>query len=268
MVRVALKIAYDGTRFSGSQVQPEGIRTVDGELRAALAKLGWDASRIRWAGRTDSGVSAAANVVVVDAPVAEPRLLRMLTFGMEDAWVWAFTEVPEEFEPRFASRRRYRYLLATEHDAKAIGEPLRLFEGTHDFSSFARLEEGPTPIRTVLSTTATRQGPFVVVDVVGENFLWNQVRRMVSAADAVASGRATPDVIRAALAGETRIDLGLAPPEPLVLVDVEYDWLTFDAVDIRLQQLLFSRLATRLARLRLKEATLRELLPYEEDELH
>lgn len=263
MVRVALRIAYDGTRFSGSQVQPEGIRTVDRDLRRALAANGLDASRVRWAGRTDAGVSAAGNVVVVDAPAADERLLLALTFAMEDAWVWAYAEVPDDFEPRFASRRRYRYFLETSAEEKAVGDALRLFEGTHDFTSFARLEDGVTPRRTVLSTSARRSGRFLVLDVVGENFLWNQVRRMVNAAEGVAAGRVEPATVRAALAGEVVVDLGLAAPEPLVLLDVEYDHVGFTTPDAKMRRRLFMRLAPRLARLDLERALLASLLPEE-----
>ncbi|HET6403911.1 MAG TPA: tRNA pseudouridine(38-40) synthase TruA [Candidatus Thermoplasmatota archaeon] len=226
-MRVALKVAYDGTRFAGSQVQPH-VRTVHGELAKALRALGAEEPRILWAGRTDAGVSAAANVAVIDdPPVAPPALVPALAFRMEDAWPWAWAEVPEGFEPRHARRRWYRYHLRTELDAKRLEDALQPFVGTHDFRDFARVEPGVEPVRTVFSMRARREGPFVLVDVEGESFLWNQVRRMVEAARRVAADELPRAAVEGALATPHGGDFGLAPPEPLVLMDVDYAHVSF-----------------------------------------
>jgi tRNA pseudouridine38-40 synthase len=258
MPRLALKVAYDGTRFSGSQWQPQ-VRTVHGELQQALRRLGLPDEPLRWAGRTDGGVSAAGNVVVLDVEGADERLLPSLTFQMEDAWVWAMAEVPDAFEPRHALGRRYRYFLRTDADAKPVEEALQAFVGTHDFSRFARVQPGVNPARTVTRASAARRGAFVVVDVEGPNFLWNQVRRMVSAAEAVATGAAGVRDIARGLAGEP-VDLGLAPPEPLVLLDVRYGDVAFRDAGAALRGRLFERLEARLGRLRLEDAVLSSLL--------
>lgn len=226
-MRVALKVAYDGTRFAGSQVQPD-VRTVHGEVAAALRALGAKEPRLLWAGRTDAGVSAAGNVVVVDdPPVAPASLVPALTFRMEDVWAWAWAEVPASFEPRRARRRRYRYHLRTELDAKVLEDALRPFLGTHDFRDFARVEPDVNPIRTVFSARVVRDGPYALIDIEGESFLWNQVRRMVEAARRVAAGELPRARIEDALASPHGADLGLAPPEPLLLVDVEYSGVLF-----------------------------------------
>jgi tRNA pseudouridine38-40 synthase len=225
-LRVAVKVGYIGTRFHGSQVQP-GVRTVHGELAAALREMGHADQQILWAGRTDAGVSAAANVAVFETHVAPASLLPGLSFRMRDAWAWAWGEVDPGFEPRVARRRRYRYLLRTALEAAAIADALQGFEGTHDFTGFARLEPGVDPRRTVFATRARREGAFVAIDVEGESFLWNQVRRMVSAAQRVAEGRASRKDVEETLARGAPTDFGTADPEPLMLVDVEYanvDW--------------------------------------------
>lgn len=231
---LAVKVAYDGTRFSGSQVQPGGVRTVHGELAAALAQLGAPDARIRWAGRTDAGVSARGNVAVFDAPLAPEVLLPALTFRMRDAWAWAWAEVPTGFEPRRASRRWYRYHLRSGLDEKALEEALAPFVGEHDFTAFARLDGDATPIRRVHEVSVERQGPHLVVDVRGESFLWNQVRRMVEAGRRAAEGEIAPGEIERALREGKPRDLGCAPPEPLVLMDVAYEGVAFRAGDARL----------------------------------
>lgn len=225
-LKVALKVAYDGARFAGSQVQPS-VRTVHGAVVAALEELGAKSPAIAWAGRTDAGVSAAANVAVLDAPIAPPELLPALTFHMDDVWTWAWAEVGEGFEPRHARSRWYRYHLRTPLDAKLVEDALQPFVGTHDFSGFARVEPGVNPRRTVLRATARCEGPFVVIDVRGESFLWNQVRRMVEAARRVAEGQLSRGALEETLRVGKPAELGTAPPEPLVLMDVEYDGLVW-----------------------------------------
>lgn len=256
LLRVAVKVGYDGARFSGSQVQP-GVRTVHGELASALRAMGHEAPEIRWAGRTDAGVSAAANVAVFETHLAPTSLLPGLSNRMEDAWAWAWSEVPQGFEPRHARRRRYRYFLRTELAADDLAASLKLFEGRHDFTAFCRLEPDVDPVRTVLATRATRQGPYVVLDVEGESFLWNQVRRMVSAAERVAEGRVPAKLVEEALSRATPapVDLGTAPPEALVLLDVEYAGIAFHLGEGRI----FDRLESRLAQAQLHETMLRAL---------
>lgn len=246
-MRVALKVAYDGTRFSGSQVQP-GVRTVHSEVAKGLAALGAEGEpRLLWAGRTDRGVSAAGNVVVVETDHAVETLLPALTFQMEDVWAWAWAEVDTAFEPRHASRRRYRYHLRSDLDAPALQEVLQVFVGTHDFTAFARLEPGVNPRRSIAAMRVAREGRFLRIDVEGPNFLYNQVRRMVEAGRRVASGDLPAEEVRRALASGGAADFGIAPPEPLVLLDVEYDHLRFqvsDALD-RIQERLRRRAEER-----------------------
>ena len=256
-MRVALKVAYDGTRFSGSQAQPDA-RTVHGELARALRELERrpEEPRLAWAGRTDAGVSAAGNVIALETSLSPASLLPGLTFLMEDAWAWAWAQVDEAFEPRHARRRRYHYHLQSDLDAKAVEEAMRLFVGTRDFTAFARLEPGVNPVRTVEDARVARDGPHLVIDVTGRNFLWNQVRRMVEAARRVAAGEVAERDVRAALDVGRPADFGIAPPEPLLLVDVEYDGLRFErAAHARLLERLDRRVGDAEARL----AVLRDL---------
>ena len=249
-----MKVGYDGRRFHGSQVQP-GVRTVHSALAEALRAMGHDEPRILWAGRTDAGVSAAGNVAVFETHLEPASLLPGLSFRLEDAWCWAWAEVGERFEPRHAKRRTYRYLLRTDLDAGKLAEALRLFEGTHDFTGFCKLEPDVDPRRTVLRTCARREGGFVVLDIEGESFLWNQVRRMVAAAEKVADGRVPAREVEAVLAKGARADLGTADPEPLVLLDVEYDGVTFDEDRARVAE----RMDRRVADAELHLTTLRAI---------
>lgn len=260
MRRIAVKVAYDGTRFSGNQVQPEAVRTVHREVERALRALGDEAPRLSWAGRTDAGVSAAGNVMCLHTERDPASLLTGLSHKVDDFWAWAWAEVPEEFEPRHAVLRRYRYHLRSDLDAARVHDALQLFVGAHDFSSFARVEAGVTPQRVVSRIDATRDGPLVVVDVEGPNFLHNQVRRMVEAGRRVAAGEVDAEEVRAALDAGKRRDFGMAPPEPLVLLDVSYgDRVAFQTLDARVLRRVRVRLAERIEAHELSLAVLRDV---------
>lgn len=244
-MRYAVKVAYEGGRFSGSQVQP-GLRTVHSEVARALAALGGPSEpRLLWAGRTDRGVSAAGNVVVLETEHPAASLLPSLTFRMEDAWAWALAPVGADFEPRHASRRLYRYHLRSDLDAKAMEAAMAPFVGEHDFTAFCRLEPGVNPVRRVDRVRVAREGAFLLVDVEGPNFLWNQVRRMVEAGRRVAEGDVGEEDVRRALLDGRPADLGTAAPEPLVLLDVDYEGVRFDVADPALRGRLFTALRRR-----------------------
>jgi len=253
--RYALKVAYDGTRFHGSQAQPTH-RTVHGEVAQALAKLGTDEPRLRWAGRTDAGVSARGNVVALDTEFDRARLLQALTRNMEDAWAWALATVDDGFDPRIARERRYRYHLRSDADEAALQRAMDAFRGRHDFTGFCRLEEGKDPVRHVTGVRVHRRGAFLVVDVSGESFLWNQVRRMVEAGRRVATGELPEDAIARTLEAGKPTELGTARPEGLVLLDVEYRGVAFEPGDPRLLE----RLRWRDQDLELERAKIADVL--------
>ena len=221
-VRHALKIAYDGTKFSGSQRQPE-VRTVDGECIFVLRKIGAirDAkdSRYQSASRTDAGVSAAGNVIAFDSAMTNRALLGAFNSRARDVWAWRVASVPDDFNPRRAKQRWYRYHLPGRLDVERAGTAARLFEGRHDFRWFTRAKMDT--IRILDSVQAIRRSDFICLDVKGQSFLWGMVRRIASCVESYCLGEITLDDIERALAGEKH-DFGLAPPQPLVLVEVEH----------------------------------------------
>ena len=151
------KVAYPGWKFSGSQVQPDR-RTVEGELQRVIG------GRCRLMSRTDAGVSALGNVLVLDRKVELGRVNAQL----HDVALWAEARV--EKLPR-VKHRHYRYFLV-EGDPKAL---LR-FKGTHDFAAFTRSRKDT--VRTLDVRVGETHGiPYV--DFFSRGFLWNQVRRMV-----------------------------------------------------------------------------------------
>jgi tRNA pseudouridine38-40 synthase len=263
-----LCVAYDGTDFSGFQTQRSG-RTVQGVLESALEELTGDPVRVRAAGRTDAGVHALGQVVSLsDANGLNPDLLMRSMAGLlpKDIAVTDAASGPDGFDARRSARSRtYVYLLwcadaphplyrkyavwpRANVDACALSKSLQAVVGTHDFSSFARVREDQTPIRTILEANAVADGPFVRIRIVGESFLHQMVRSIVGTALESATSRKPRASLKDALEARDRTAAGaVAPAHGLTLVDVSYDdiswphrpavtWPWSDHVDVESQR--------------------------------
>ena len=226
-MRYALKFGCNGRGFSGYARQPE-LRTVEGEIIRALQKSkiisNLDGCRFQSASRTDKGVSARGNVVALNTDFRKDEILGALNAHLEDIWFYGLAEVDEEFNPRHARKRWYRYFLVDEEiDIEKIEEAATLFKGEHDFSNFARVED-KDPRRNIEKIEISKEGDLLVFDFRAQSYLWHMIRRIVKALTNYAKREITLEDIRNALDTQEKKDLGIAPPEPLILMDVEYDF--------------------------------------------
>ena len=219
-----MKIAYDGSAFHGQARQP-GLRTVEGEVIHTLTTIRAirdpRSARLQSASRTDRGVSALGNVVAFDTTHAPHAAVRAFNARARDVWAWAAAGVPEDFSARRARERWYRYRLPGEHNVRALDAALQVFQGGHDFRNFTR--DRARTLAEIDVARALKDGDAVALDFKAPSFRWNLVRRLVAASLRVESGDASIADLRRALTEPVRVDLGLAPPEPLVLMDVAYD---------------------------------------------
>ncbi|MDD1771335.1 MAG: tRNA pseudouridine(38-40) synthase TruA [Methanomassiliicoccales archaeon] len=222
--RVAVKFAYEGAEFMGSQRQPR-VRTAESELLSALAKIGAIHSagenRFRVASRTDRGVSALGNVFAVDTDFRRQELLSALNAICQDVYCYAYAEVPDSFSPRRAKGRWYQYHLSYRgQDVELMRRCAAEFQGEHEFRLFCK-PDGKVTKRSLDSVEVRMEGGMIVIDLKAREFLRNMVRRIVSALDQVGRGRVSLDEVRSALQGEGR-SMGLAEPEGLFLMDVDH----------------------------------------------
>jgi len=224
-MRLAFRVAYLGDGFFGSQVQADR-RTVEGEMIAAARRLSlfedWREARFAFAGRTDRGVHARAQVAAFDTPDPDRARLALNLQLPRDCWCTGVAEVPPAFHPRYDARSRtYRYFFPKIRlDREAMTGAVRFFEGEHDFSRFARVEE-KDPIRNILSARVFDEGGFTCFEVAAESFLWQMVRGMAGALLAVGEGELDEDGIREFLAGSPGERHPPAPSSGLVLWDVD-----------------------------------------------
>jgi tRNA pseudouridine38-40 synthase len=228
-MRVALKFAYDGKRFSGYARQP-GQRTIEQMLLDLLIKRGiLDDARsscFRTASRTDHGVSALGNVCAFDTVCSKEKILNLLSEDQSDLFIYGVHLVEPGFYPRHAKRREYRYYLRrNDLDVERVFSTARLFTGEHNFQNFARVEPLKNPVRTIDNIIISETRDFLILDFYAQTFLWNQIRRIVSALKKAGEGTLSLNAVRQALLNpEKKVDFQVAAPEPLILKDVVYDF--------------------------------------------
>jgi len=243
-VRVALGVEYDGTHFSGWQVQPNQ-RTVQGCLEKALTTVANHNVRVVAAGRTDSGVHALSQVVHFDSP--NERAERNWILGLNTNLpkdinvVWA-RPVDDNFSARFSAvKRSYRYLLLNRTSRSAVHDnrmwwyfkPLdeQLMQaaanhlvGHHDFSAFRAKDcQSQNTVKTMESITITRRDDCIAIDVVAQSFLHHMVRNIVGVLVAIGEGKEPVDWAKQVLESKDRSQAGVtSPPQGLYFVDVQY----------------------------------------------
>lgn len=255
MRNIAVRIAYDGTNFVGSQWQTHG-RTIQSELEKAWEELTKEQKRFVLAGRTDAGVHALGQYANVrtdsQLPIATIRrglnALVPRDISVFDAW-----EVPESFHARFsATRREYRYLIDTSlvalpflrhqvvhvpsHlDVDAMKQALAVLVGEHDFAAFAGA--GPSEGSTVRHCFWARcemvehfGRTLIAIDLAANAFLRHMVRNIVGTVLLVGQKRMPLDGFLQVLESRDRKQAGpTAPAHGLYLVSVVYPGLGDDS---------------------------------------
>jgi tRNA pseudouridine38-40 synthase len=226
-----LTLEYDGSDFHGWQRQPE-LRTVEGELRRALARLGAGEVELTAAGRTDAGAHAHGQVVGLRITRSwEPEELRRALVALlpADVTVIALALAADGFHARRqAVSRTYRYLVVPrrapvarrfawevpqEVDLEAMHAAAPVLVGRHDFGAFGR---SPTPgggtVRTVHEVSVRRATsvcggdrlPVVLIEVTADAFLYGMMRAFAGALVGIGTGRLSRAQLAAALAHPAR----------------------------------------------------------------
>lgn len=228
-MRLALKFAYNGKNFHGYARQPK-LRTVEGEIINKLIDKNYISSpqdaNLKSASRTDKGVSALVNVIVFETENFNKNIPDDLYSEFSDILFYNVLEVPPEFNPRYAKNRWYRYYFPDENiDFDQLTSTASLFTGENDFSNFARIEENKNPVRILDNIVFTKKNNYLIIDFFAQNFLWQQIRRIISAIEKVQQGKFKKDHIVNALNNPNKkVDFGLSSPEPLLLYDIIYNF--------------------------------------------
>ena len=244
MGKLLLTLQYDGTRYHGWQVQPNGI-TVQETLQNALERVTGQRPDVTGCSRTDSGVHAKRFYCTVQCPdkFTGDQLRKALNAVLpDDIAVLAYREVADEFHPRYsATGKRYVYYIwngavrspfwkdhslymRTPLDEKKLNDTASLFIGTHDFSAFCSAGSSvEDKCRTITRSEITREGDMILYTVEAAGFLYNMVSILVGTLLDVHAGRLTDEDVRRALeTGEREYAGATAVPQGLFLDDVFY----------------------------------------------
>jgi len=243
MTTVRIDLEYDGSDFSGWAKQP-GLRTVQGELEAALATVLREEVELTVAGRTDTGVHALEQVTSfeTDAEVPENLAQRLNGVGPDDVAVTTAAVVADGFDARRdAKSRTYRYRVLARsspspfEQGRALWWPHRMdrdalktcaeaLVGTHDFTAFTPTQTDHVRFdRDVLSASWTFSDDLASFHITADAFMRNMVRVLVGTQLEVASARRSLDSFVQLLHGAPRSDAGdTAPSHGLYLESVSY----------------------------------------------
>ncbi|MVW71243.1 tRNA pseudouridine(38-40) synthase TruA [Bordetella sp. 15P40C-2] len=246
MPRIALGVAYDGSPWQGWQTQPHR-QTVQDTLEAALGRFAGIDGIVPTlcAGRTDTGVHAAMQVVHLDTTLsrrAESWVRGVNAFLPPSIAVQWAQPVDEAFHARFSARSRtYVYLLWCGRvrpplwagragwcfqplDVEAMRQAASTLLGEHDFSSFRSSQcQATSPVRTLHQLDIEERGPFLVFTLRANAFLHHMVRNLMGALLQIGQGREPVTWLTTLLAArDRRLAAPTFSPDGLYLSAIEY----------------------------------------------
>ncbi|HXN86487.1 MAG TPA: tRNA pseudouridine(38-40) synthase TruA [Candidatus Binataceae bacterium] len=243
-MQIKLTLEYDGTNYSGWQLQ-SGQDSIQGQLEAALEKILATPLRIHGSGRTDAGVHARAQVATFTLPRSfDPlELGRALNATLPPDIVILKAELVEDnFDPRRHAiarvyeyrilnqqapsvfENRYSWLVRDPLDLDRMNEAASLFVGKHDFAAFRSLGSiVKTTVRHIASSEWHSEGTLLLYRVEANSFLRHMVRTMVATMAEIGRGKLPPRFIEELLErGERSMAPAAAPSRGLFLIEIRY----------------------------------------------
>lgn len=250
MRNLKLILSYDGSEYSGWQIQPDAA-TIQGTLASAIGRLTGEKVLPQGSGRTDAGVHALAQVATFSTASTVPveNFVKALNDILPPSIrVVESVEVPADFHARkSAHAKTYRYRILRSpigspfiaryvwHFPYPLDEPSMARAaaqavGEHDFTSFAavdpergREDSEPSNVRTIMDSCWKRDGEEFIYTVRGDGFLHHMVRNLVGTFVLVGKGTLQVEEIVRILESRNRSSAGpTAPASGLCLVAVEY----------------------------------------------
>lgn len=246
MRNIRLILSYDGADLAGWQVQP-GRTTVQGALASAIGRLSGENVLPQGSGRTDAGVHALAQVAsfATASTIPTENWMKALNDILPASIrVLEVTEAAPEFHARKSARAKtYRYRIHRGAicppflaryvwhypyplEESAMVAAARVVVGEHDFTSFAAVDAeraAASNVRTIFSSSWTREGEELIYTVRGNGFLHHMVRNLVGTFLLVGKGTVSLEDLRRILDARERTAAGpTAPASGLYLVGVEY----------------------------------------------
>lgn len=246
MINYKMILQYDGSRYSGWQVQGNTEQTIQGKLQSVLEKMTGEEIEIHGSGRTDAGVHAMGQVANFKLQSAyEPEEIKRYCnqYLPEDIVVLEVSEVPLRFHSRLNAikktycyriflgekpdvfRRKYVTPVAENLDINKMKAAAEVLLGTHDFTSFCGNRHfKKSAVRTIYEIRIEEKTDELDIYFTGNGFLQNMVRILTGTLLEVGTGKQEVCEMKEILEGRNRSLAGtMAAAKGLVLVNVEYE---------------------------------------------
>lgn len=243
MKRYIIEIQYIGKNYAGSQKQPQK-NTIQNELEIALYTLLKKKIKTIFSGRTDKGVNAKGQIAhfETDKPIVASRFINSLNGILpKDISISELKEVSNDFHAqKSAKKRHYQYVFYNRKQRSAFDNNLLLvrfdlniqrmqkaldyLKGGHDFSAFKSSKtENPAKICFIEKVECKKLDDTVVIDIVGNRFLYNMVRIIVGTLLLIEKNNLPPEFMKEVLEGKNRKKAGkTVNPDGLTLMKVKY----------------------------------------------
>lgn len=242
MPRYKLTIEFDGTQFSGWQIQPEA-RTVEEEIEKAFSQILQQPIDLIGQGRTDAGVHAKGQVAHVDLPDSvQPEKLIFGVNGLvgEEVEIHSIEKVHADFHARFdATSREYEYSILKRKsplkrntswsiggdlDISKMKDCAKLLSGEFDFKGFSKFsEDNYTTLCAIIHSEIEERGEEIIFRIRSNRFLRNMVRRLIGTMVEVGLGKMSleefKEILENSSSGKRTFT---APARGLVLTKVFY----------------------------------------------
>ncbi len=241
-IRIKCVVQYDGSRYHGFQKQINS-RTVQDEIEKVLTKINKQPIIIHASGRTDAFVHALGQVFhfTTKLDMKEENWKRAINSMLPtDIYIKNVEIVTSEFHSRFSSKKKeYRYYISMDEfnplrsqyvcfqrdtlNLEKINEALKLFIGTHDFTSFSSGKIEKNRVRTIYEAKMKVCGKELEFIFKGNGFLRYQIRIMMGTLIEIGKGKREVDSLKQLFVIKDRTKASFtAEPQALYLYSVEY----------------------------------------------
>lgn len=243
-MRYLMTFSYDGTNYSGYQIQPNEY-SIQEEIEKKLSIInGNNKVKIFSSGRTDKGVHAnnAKAHFDLDKEIDLDKFKHSLNSLLnDDIFIKNIKKINDNFHSRFDIKkkeyiykinlgdynpcdRNYIYQYNKNLDIEQIKEAIPYLEGTHNFKSFTKEDEQNNFIRTIYKIDLTLENDILIISFLGNGFLRYMIRNMVGTLINIGENKINPQDIKEILLSEDRKKAGIkAPACGLYLNNVFYE---------------------------------------------
>jgi tRNA pseudouridine38-40 synthase len=240
-MKIKLTISYDGTKYNGSQIQPDCL-TVQSALNQALQIINITTT-LEFSGRTDKGVHAFGQVVSCTIPnywTDLDKLTKILNKLLDNSiFIKKIIKVSDDFHARFSAKKReYRYLISKTPptpfnadylgyyeniDEKKIIQAIDIVKGIHDFKFFSKTGSNPnSTTRQIYNINFYKYKNIYILQFCANSYLRSQIRMLVDFILKISQGKLTTDQLKEQLETKKKHSWILAPSSGLYLSKIRY----------------------------------------------